>query len=368
MEENVCTICGNQKGCSQEEGSTENGLCGSFEEQPLSRFNSLSLKNAAAEYMRQGFKVTPLRPKSKAAYQQGWNQPGYSCNPQHWEFNLADNIGMILEPSGICVLDIDNLESFKLAVTSIGLTPAEGEKPFWQTTTAGIKSGRPNSAKLVFRVPPGVKLQFHKLLWTSPAGGKECVFELRCGYVQDVLPPSIHPTSGQIYRWVGGESIQEVPADLLLLWQHWDTFEPELLKADRFYRPEETAQRTRGRPRTRQGRDIIREWCQMQNLESYLSRCGYTKVGSRYRCPDADGNPGVILTADREKFFVFNQSSPLSDGHTHNAFDLLLLHECGNDFAQALTRVREDLGISKISDRELVTAVRRILEGDTPNE
>ena len=105
----------------------------------------------------------------------------------------------------------------------------------------------------------------------------------------------------------------------------------------------------------------------MQNLESYLSRCGYTKVGSRYRCPDADGNPGVILTADREKFFVFNQSSPLADGHTHNAFDLLLVHECGNDFAQALTRVREDLGISKINDRELITAVHRIL-GDTPNE
>ena len=53
------------------------------------------------------------------------------------------------------------------------------------------------------------------------------VLEFRCGTadgltVQDVLPPSIHPDTGQPYRWGGKgdwRAIPEIPSALLVVWQ-----------------------------------------------------------------------------------------------------------------------------------------------------
>lgn len=54
------------------------------------------------------------------------------------------------------------------------------------------------------------------------------VLEFRCGTVdgltvQDLLPPSIHPDTGLPYRWGGKgnwRQIPEIPAALLIAWQH----------------------------------------------------------------------------------------------------------------------------------------------------
>lgn len=330
----------------------------------LSQCNTMNLASAAKHYAEAGMIITPLIPESKAAKLPGWNLPDANVNvEQHWGLFPADNIGLILAPSGICVLDIDCKDEFLIAIKSIGLTPNYDASPFWETNTAGIRSGKPNKGKLLFKVPKDVQLTYHKLQWNTAGGGKHTVFELRAGYVQDVLPPSIHPDTKQPYQWVGGE-IQPMPDDLLLLWQHWETFALALEKADRLYQ-EPPKQPKRGRPRTlHPGRDIIAEWKESQNLGSLLEYFGYRRIGKRYLSPNShSGTPGVILSDDAKTFYAFNESDVFADGHQHNAFDLMLHYRHHGDIIAAINQCKDDLGIHTIKDPDLLETARRLLGG-----
>ncbi len=320
------------------------------------------LADAAKLYDQIGLIITPLRPRSKAAYLPKWNEGKRIDVVKHWEENPNDNIGLILEPSGMCVLDIDNLEEFLLAVKSIGLTPNNEDRPFWDSDTAGIKSGKPNRAKLIFKCPPDIELKYHKLQWNDAGGGKHTVFELRAGFVQDVLPPSIHPDTQKPYVWVGGQ-IRPLPDDLLLLWKEWEVFEPALQKADRFYTPP-TPPRTRGRPRSvSRGRDLISEWKVTQDLGQLLERYGYERVGNRYISPDSHSNsPGVILSDDGTTFFCFNESDYFADNHQHNAFDLVLHYEHKDNMREAIEGIKQDLGMFEIKDDDLLQTVKSIMK------
>ena len=327
--------------------------------------NGLSLKAAAAEYQKRGFVITPLRPKSKAAYEAGWNTPGYACHPEHWEYFPGDNIGMILEPSGVCVVDIDNKDEFLLALETVRpQLPAAGENPFWKTSTAGIRSGKPNKGKLVFLAPDGVKLTYRKLLWntlSSDGVKKHTVFELRCGYLQDVLPPSIHPDTGGPYQWVG-EDLLPLPFDLLALWYNWEMFEPTMLKADRLY-SEAPPKLEKGRPRTTRpkGRDIIGEWNQQHELTDQLQKYGYRKIGDRFLSPSStSGTAGVVISDDGMTFYAFNQSDVFADGHQHNAFDLMLHYEHRGNFRAAIEQAKDDLGVTRIRDSDLLETARKL--------
>jgi KaiC/GvpD/RAD55 family RecA-like ATPase len=79
-----------------------------------------------------------------------------------------------------------------------------------------ITSGRPNRAKLLYRLPH--VLRTIKL--------EEDGLEFRCGNsrgttVQDVLPPSIHPDTKRPYQWAGRgdwRSIPDMPPALLSIW------------------------------------------------------------------------------------------------------------------------------------------------------
>lgn len=330
----------------------------------LTKANALSLEKAAAEYQKRGFAITPLRPNSKAAYETDWNTPGYTCAADHWEYFPADNIGVILEPSGLCTLDIDNKEEFLMAVEAVrSQLPDTGGNVFWKSGTAGIKSGKPNKGKLVFRLPDGVKLTYHKLLWgglTSDGIKKHTVFELRCGFVQDVLPPSIHPDTEKPYQWIG-ENIELLPDDLLALWSGWERFEPIMIRADRLYN-EEPAKQPRGRPRTTPRRDLIDEWNQQQDLEGMLQRYGYRKAGDRFISPNStSGSPGIILSKDGSRFYSFHQSDIFADGHQHSAFDLMMQHEHRGNFGAALEQVKDDLGITRIRDADLVNTIKNLI-------
>lgn len=336
------------------------------ETESLTDLNALPLRRAAEEYTKRGITITPLQPCSKRAYKDGWNQPGYSCSKDHWNFFPADNIGMILEPSGICVLDIDNKAEFITAAESIKpYLPHITEEPFWKSSTAGIHSGKPNRGKLLFKKPDRLNLTYHKLLWNTPGGGKHTVFELRTGYLQDVLPPSIHPDTKKPYQWIGS-SIEAMPADLIALWVNWNDFEKTMKKADRFY-VEEPPERTRGRPRTTipKGKDYIGEWNSCHDVREYLEKYGYVRKGNRYLSPDStSGTPGVVLSDDGKTFYAFNESDYFADGRRHNAFDLLLHFEYNGSMKEAVAAVRDDLGITRIKDTDLLETARRLLGDD----
>lgn len=337
----------------------------------MNEVNNMSLPAAAEYYANNGFAIVPLKPKTKGAYESGWAKPDYYCSPLLWNESdhANDNIGVVLQPSKICVLDIDNVEEFRIAIKGIGLTPNDDELPFWESDTAGIKSGKPNRAKLLFLSPADVPLQYHKLQWFNVDGGRHTVFELRCGYVQDVFPPSIHPDTGKPYQWVGSGIIRPMPADLLLLWQHWETFLQPLERIDRFYvEPKPVAKR--GRPRNQiRGRDLIREWVNTQNLSSMLINCGYKQVGRRFVSPDSQsGSAGVILSGDGKTFFCFNESDVFADRHQHNAFDLMLHYEYNDDIRPAIEAIKRDLGLLHIADDDLLRTVKALLNEGANND
>ena len=333
----------------------------------LKHVNSLSLRRAAPEYIKNGFSLTPLKPKSKAAYEEGWNSPGYQCRPDHWEYFPADNIGMILQPSGVCVVDIDDKEEFLLAMEAVRpQLPKTGGAPFWQSNTAGIRSGKPNKGKLIFQAPQGVTLKYHKLLWNtlSPDGiVKHTVFELRCGYMQDVLPPSIHPDTGNPYQWIG-ETIQPLPFDLMALWYNWDLYEPIMIKADVLYNEAPPKKKGQGRPRSTRpkGRDYIGEWNEKQELSLLLQEYGYRKIGDRYLSPSStSGTPGIVISEDGRTFYAFNQSDKFADGYHHTPFDLMMEYEHRGNFRAALEHVKEELGITRIRDNDLLETVKKLI-------
>jgi hypothetical protein len=79
-------------------------------------------------------------------------------------------------------------------------------------TTVAFTSGRPGRCQYLFLVPseyaPAIKT---KKIKTGAHGddGKEELLEFRWKNLQSVLPPSVHPTTGE-YRWIDGCAIDEM--------------------------------------------------------------------------------------------------------------------------------------------------------------
>jgi hypothetical protein len=129
-----------------------------------------------------------------------------------------DGAGLLHVQSGTCALDIDNLEAARpwLLERNVDLDALLNAKDSVQ-----ISSGRPNRAKLLFRLRTSLRT-------LKPPGSG---IELRCATaqnksVQDVLPPSIHPETKKPYFWVFGEPLlgdwsrlPSIPATLLSVWR-----------------------------------------------------------------------------------------------------------------------------------------------------
>jgi putative DNA primase/helicase len=130
----------------------------------------------------------------------------------------------------------------------------------------GILSGKPNSAKLIYRLPEGMSA-LPSVAVTDANGGT--IFEIRCATskgltVQDLIPPSLHP-SGTRYKWTGAGSIltpPTIPAPLLNIWQ-------ELLEV----------KKTKRKPRIPHRQSIPETKRQVATLNHLLSfinaDCGY---------------------------------------------------------------------------------------------
>lgn len=175
----------------------------------------------AADYVRAGFALVPIPKGEKGPVSKGWNLRENAITTVERAAGLKENIGLAHAWSGTCVLDLDDLAGARafLADHFIDL-----DALYTSATAVRIVSGRPNRAKLLYRLPNGVRpLQSKKV-----AGG---ALELRCATskgttVQDVLPPSVHPGTGKPYYWEYGDELTgdwrsppTLPADVLELWQ-----------------------------------------------------------------------------------------------------------------------------------------------------
>jgi|GEM_PF-2782146 len=194
-----------------------------------------TIAECAAFYTEKlGWGIVSIPRGSKIPGHKEWNKPGgYVTSPAEARktWGRGQNMGVVLGPSKIATLDLDDLEYSRVALTAVGINL----DLLLDDESAVRLIGNPdNHAKLVFCVPEGFELNTKKLSWPSNVkpGEKKGIFELRAGPVQDIIPPSMHPDTKQPYRWSkpfwenGG--IPSLAAALEDLWAHWDKHLPKL--------------------------------------------------------------------------------------------------------------------------------------------
>lgn len=148
---------------------------------------------------------------------------GWNVNPVPAETieALGAGCGLLHVLSGTCAWDHDDLEASRKWWAEEGVdVDAYLDEP----GSVQVSSGRPNRAKLLFKVSPAVARTLRTI---KPKGTG---FELRCATaqglsVQDVLPPSIHPVTKKPYVWKYGQDqghwskLPNIPANVLRVWR-----------------------------------------------------------------------------------------------------------------------------------------------------
>ena len=171
-------------------------------------------------YMRQGWKVLMIPPGTKGPTHRGWNKiegciSKDSPLPEGWGIGLAHAY------SGTMALDVDDWDKSHKYLKERGIDLTE---LFERADSVAIDSGNPGHGKLIFAMPLGMTMPSKKIIVDSVTA-----FELRCATkdgltVQDVLPPSKHP-SGTSYRWTGAGNWQRLPTlppEIMELWHKLD--------------------------------------------------------------------------------------------------------------------------------------------------
>jgi archaellum biogenesis ATPase FlaH len=181
-------------------------------------FEHTQIRDAAAKYIEAGFKLCQPEPASKGPEYRNWQH-----NPRTIEnINESSGLGLLHVQSGTCAIDLDALFEASEWLSSKHI---DVSALLQADDAVQITSGRPNRAKLLYRLPDGVaSLPTHKL----KAPGGETMIEFRCASqdgtsLQDVLPPSIHPDTGKPYEWAGAGDFHNLPLlpDAFLgLWQN----------------------------------------------------------------------------------------------------------------------------------------------------
>jgi len=151
----------------------------------------------AQAYTALGWALVGIPAGSKAPSTFGWQTKAAPLD--YWDKNPSHNIGLLHSLSGTVALDIDEMQNTRTIFEALNIDLDA------ILASAPRIVGRPDRGKVLFRAPDGVTLTTRKISWPMPDDPRktEVVFELRAGSVQDVLPPSIHPDTGQPYTWAG---------------------------------------------------------------------------------------------------------------------------------------------------------------------
>jgi hypothetical protein len=179
------------------------------------------MSSLPAEYVRAGLALVLIPRGEKGPRAKGWNlrentitDPGRAAVLDLERFN----VGLAHAYSGTCAIDFDRLDEARAWLAERGVdVDALLSSPY----AVKISSGRPNRAKLIYKLATPLRT-------LALADG---AFELRCATskqtsVQDALPPSLHPDTGQPYRWEFGNDLigdwrdlPELPPQLRALWE-----------------------------------------------------------------------------------------------------------------------------------------------------
>lgn len=173
-------------------------------------------------YIRHGWSLVPIPPNTKGPRTQGWNLKEKALTDQS-ALPQGYGIGLAHAYSGTMALDVDDWDRAEQELQKHGISlPAFYDDP----EAVIIHSGRPGHGKLLYAMPFGLALRSKKLADTGPDGHLRNYLDFRCATaneltVQDVLPPSIHPDTGQPYQWAGRGNwtrLPVIPQPLLDMW------------------------------------------------------------------------------------------------------------------------------------------------------
>lgn len=300
-----------------------------------------------------GFGLVPIPTGQKGPCSVGWNKPENALSDPKlvtMRFRRSgENMGLLHSVSGTAVIDVDSPDHVTAALAAVGLDWPEllAQNP-WRIK--GQKGEKP-----VFRLPKGLTLKRRALTWPAHAGQDEVtVFELRAGSVQDVLPPSIHPVSGQPYTWVNGvpphrEALPLLPEAVLRLWLEWDLRLPALRAACPWNAEDVAASVTpQGMQAPMQG-SVIEVFNARHTPGELLERAGYVPqgTGSWIFPGSTSGTAGVhtLGGSDAARVYSHHAADPLNTGHAHDAFSVFTHLNHGGDVKAAVKEAARELGL-----------------------
>lgn len=319
----------------------------------------------AKRYQSMGWALVGIPAGSKAPSTFGWQQR--STPSSYWSDNPTHNIGLLHSLSGTCALDIDHMAHTRLicAALNIDLDAILASAP--------RIVGRPDRGKVLFRTPKGVDLTTRKISWPVEGDPRktEVVFELRAGSVQDVLPPSIHPDTGDPYVWAGvaPESIGPVPDQLLTIWREWDRFRPQLMEVCPWKRaPEFKPPSAKSRRVANEGQNVIAAYNDATPIGAALEAAGYRQFGTRWLSPNSTSKiPGVVVFDDG-RAFSHHASDPFDPAHSFDAFDVFCHYQHLGNVTAAVRAAAEALNLDRLppapteEDREAQRHGERVAE------
>jgi len=187
-------------------------------------YQLMIIKNISSiDLLKSGLALIPVPFGLKGPTEKDWNHTD-NCIKSTKDVHIFDgkNIGLAhayCSPLPTCAIDIDNF------IKSCEWLEKKGvnlKSLVFDNKAVVIWSGKPNSLKLLYRLPESVEPLCSTNMLDDDG---HMVFEFRCAAangktVQDILPPSTHP-SGTQYKWIGGGSplnIPNIPDALLEIW------------------------------------------------------------------------------------------------------------------------------------------------------
>ncbi|MCQ2994195.1 bifunctional DNA primase/polymerase [Pseudomonas syringae] len=335
-----------------------------------------------------GLALVPIQPGEKGPKGKGWNQPGkYIVDADKaeafWTKNPNHNLGVVLGPSRVCSLDVDDVQWTRHVLFELLGVDLDALALAFPTVV-----GNPERFRVLFQVPEGVDLNRHSLSWPNendPNGSKHksimlkanaareagdtarealykadaeqykrfTVFELRAGLVQDVLPPSIHPGTGKPYTWRTPPDAKGLPVlivDLLKVWNNWDIFKRDAEAACPWApKAAKPAAKSKPKPKPMPGSSnrpsVIDEFNRCHDVQEILRANGYAKKGSKWLYPQSStGLPGITVSEDG-KVYSHHAADPLANGHQNDAFEVFCLLEHGGEQSKAVKAAAQMLGM-----------------------
>jgi hypothetical protein len=218
------------------------------------------------DLLSHGIALVPIPYGHKGPANIGWNA-SHNVLKHPDQAHLASNMNIGIahancSPLPTCAIDLDDYKASKKWLASKGV---DLDALLYSPDAVVIHSGKVNSLKLLYTLPAGMPPMPSKSIKNPDT---TMMVEFRCATaegltVQDILPPSIHP-SGTQYKFIGGGSILAIPTIPKSLFDIW----VELISANKTSKNETTV-RT---PPSQSPREIAR----VQEMLNHISAdCNY---------------------------------------------------------------------------------------------